>query len=124
MRLDKESLARAIDEEKKRKLGGEELDRGGKRRKNALQSSSHEVTEEELGMFVAAYTQSIHLFVCRGIPHESTHDGGSDGKLCRFRGFIGSMYSHAVTYKYSMYPLIVCLHIFASAFVHKQIGLE
>jgi pre-mRNA-processing factor SLU7 len=50
VKLDKERLAQAINEEKKRKLRGEDMDdRTGKKRKNVLESGSHDVTEEELG---------------------------------------------------------------------------
>ncbi|KAG5654411.1 hypothetical protein H0H81_003235 [Sphagnurus paluster] len=48
VQLDKESLARALNEEKKRKLGGADDDRSGKKRKGVMESGSHDVTEEEL----------------------------------------------------------------------------
>ncbi|KAG6837494.1 hypothetical protein H0H93_008419 [Arthromyces matolae] len=48
IKLDRERLAHALDEEKKRKLGGDHDDRSGKKMKGALESSSHDVTEEEL----------------------------------------------------------------------------
>ncbi|KAG6831695.1 hypothetical protein H0H92_008338 [Tricholoma furcatifolium] len=48
VKLDKQALARALSEEKKRKLGGDYDDRAGKKRKGGLESSSHDVTEEEL----------------------------------------------------------------------------
>ncbi|KAF5380599.1 hypothetical protein D9615_004581 [Tricholomella constricta] len=48
VKLDKESLTRALNEEKKRKLDGEEDDRSGKKRKGVMGSGSHDVTEEEL----------------------------------------------------------------------------
>ncbi|TFK44393.1 pre-mRNA-splicing factor SLU7 [Crucibulum laeve] len=49
VKLDKERLAQAINEEKKRKMRGEDDDdRSGKKRKGALESGSHDVTEEEL----------------------------------------------------------------------------
>ncbi|RDB24749.1 Pre-mRNA-splicing factor SLU7 [Hypsizygus marmoreus] len=47
VKLDKDSLTQALSEEKKRKMGEEE-DRPGKKRKGALESGSHDVTEEEL----------------------------------------------------------------------------
>lgn len=47
--LDKERLAEALSEEKKRKLrGGDDEDRFSKKKKG-LEISSHDVTEEELG---------------------------------------------------------------------------
>jgi len=48
VKLDKEALEQALSEEKKRKLGGDDDERSGKKRKNVLQTSSHDVTEEEL----------------------------------------------------------------------------
>jgi len=49
VKLDKERLAQAMDEERKRKMRGEDDDeRLGKKRKNALERGSHDVTEEEL----------------------------------------------------------------------------
>lgn len=52
VKLDKDRLAHAINEEKKRKMRGEDDDeRQGKKRKDALDSSTHEVTEEQLGAF-------------------------------------------------------------------------
>ncbi|KAG5648602.1 mRNA splicing protein [Asterophora parasitica] len=51
VKIDKESLTRALNEEKKRKLGGEEGERSGKKRKGVVESSSHDVTEEQLGEY-------------------------------------------------------------------------
>lgn len=49
--LDKERLAEALSEEKKRKVrGGDDEDRFSKKKKG-LEVSSHDVTEEELGKF-------------------------------------------------------------------------
>lgn len=66
VKLDKERLAQAINEEKKRKMRGEDSDdRTGKKRKNALESGSHDVTEEELGalhyLLVLFRKNSFHL---------------------------------------------------------------
>lgn len=73
VKLDKERLAQAINEEKKRKMRGEDADdRTGKKRKNALESGSHDVTEEELGalhFFFLAFQNLISIR--RGIPDES-----------------------------------------------------
>lgn len=50
--MDRARLSEAISEEKKRKMRGEESeDRSGKKRKNVPESGSHDVTEEELGMW-------------------------------------------------------------------------
>ncbi|KAL0956392.1 hypothetical protein HGRIS_002539 [Hohenbuehelia grisea] len=47
--LDKERLAQALQEEKKRKNRGDDEDvRWGKKKKSGLESSSHDVTEEEM----------------------------------------------------------------------------
>ena len=52
MKLDQDRLAQAVSEEKKRKARGgkDEEDRSSKKVKSSLESGSHEVTEEELGM--------------------------------------------------------------------------
>ena len=84
VKLDKGALEHALNEEKKRKLGGDDDDRSGKKRKNVLQTSSHDVTEEELGTFGVSGRSNCLLRVHRGIPNEPTDDGGSDGKLCGF----------------------------------------
>lgn len=50
--LDKERLAQAIQEEKKRKeRGGEEGERFAKKQKSGLEIGSHDVTEEQLGVY-------------------------------------------------------------------------
>jgi len=50
--LDKERLAQAIQEERKRKeRGGDEGERFAKKQKSGLEISSHDVTEEELGVY-------------------------------------------------------------------------
>ncbi|THV02442.1 pre-mRNA-splicing factor SLU7 [Dendrothele bispora CBS 962.96] len=49
VKLDKDRLAQALSEEKKRaRKGDDDHDRSGKRRKGAIESGSHDVTEEEL----------------------------------------------------------------------------
>jgi pre-mRNA-processing factor SLU7 len=52
VKLDRNRLAQAVLEERKRKArGGKEDDvRSSKKQKSVLESGSHEVTEEELGM--------------------------------------------------------------------------
>lgn len=49
LKLDKDRLADALKEEKKRARGNDEDIRSGKKQKG-VSGSSHEVTEEELGM--------------------------------------------------------------------------
>ncbi|PPQ99430.1 hypothetical protein CVT24_005237 [Panaeolus cyanescens] len=48
VKLDKDRLQKAIQEEKKRKKADAEEDRSSKKQKSGLDASSHEVTEEEL----------------------------------------------------------------------------
>jgi hypothetical protein len=56
VKLDVESLRQAINEEKKRKSNDEDDDdRLGKRRKNMLEGGSHDVTEEELGVYLSSF---------------------------------------------------------------------
>lgn len=52
IKLDQDRLAQAVLEEKKRKARGgkDDGDRTSKKQKSTLESGSHEVTEEELGM--------------------------------------------------------------------------
>ena len=54
VKLDRDRLVQAMLDEKKRKLRGmkDEDDRSSKKQKSGLESGSHEVTEEELGMFI------------------------------------------------------------------------
>ena len=54
VQLDRERLAQALKEEKKRKARGDDGDRSGKRAKG---EGSHEVTEEQLGK------QLVHLLL-------------------------------------------------------------
>lgn len=95
VKLDKERLATALADQKKRKGRGDDEDKNGKRRKAVLETSTHEVTEEELGKslwygdFMCAYSAR------RGISDAPTHDRGSNGQLCR-RGtliFFSFLYS-------------------------------
>ena len=54
VKLDRDRLAQAVLEEKKRKSRGmkDEDDRSSKKQKSRLETGSHEVTEEELGIFL------------------------------------------------------------------------
>lgn len=85
VKLDKERLAQALSEEKKRKKRGEDgEDRVGKKQKSALEGGSHDVTEEELGTFLNLVMVNLRcsLFY-RGIPNDAADDRRSHGKLCR-----------------------------------------
>lgn len=73
----------ALADEKKRKGRGDDEDRNGKRRKAVLEASTHEVTEEELGRSLCPVDWVCAYAVHRGISDEPTHDGGSNGQLCR-----------------------------------------
>jgi hypothetical protein len=84
VKLDNDRLAKAIIEEKKRKMRGEEDgDRFTKKVKGGPEGGSHDVTEEELGVYylLLVYYSWINQFY-RGIPNESSTDGGSHGELC------------------------------------------
>jgi pre-mRNA-processing factor SLU7 len=90
--LDKSRLAKALDEERKRKaMRGEDDDQGsGKRRKGGKEATS-EVTEEEMGKFNirASSSACLHIYD-RGLPDEAEQFRGSYGKLCR-RGLVNPM---------------------------------
>jgi hypothetical protein len=83
VKLDKERLAMALADEKKRKGRVDDEDRNGKRRKAVLETSTHEVTEEELGKSLYYGDLVCAYAVHRGISDEATHDGGSHGQLRR-----------------------------------------
>ena len=84
--LDKDRLAQALQEEKKRKgRSGDDDDRHGKRQKG--QSGSYEVSQEELGEFcLGAGRWLVDSIPCRGVQDEPPDDGGPDGQLCRCGG--------------------------------------
>ena len=94
VKLDNERLARAIQEEKKRKIkGDEDGDRFVKKIKGGgPEGGSHDVTEEELGTLLLALWYLVRLFIssCRGISDKSSTDRGSHGKLCRYGRLSGS----------------------------------
>jgi pre-mRNA-processing factor SLU7 len=52
VKLDRDRLAQAVLDEKKRKSRGMKDDRSSKKQKSGLETGSHEVTEEELGVFL------------------------------------------------------------------------
>jgi len=106
--LDKDRLAEALSEEKKRKArGGEDEDRFSKKKKG-LEVSGHDVTEEELGELHVCVYGPIPIVVCpcRGLPDESSEHGRSNGQLCGHRGPI----------------LTVRCSLVALFFVHYAIG--
>lgn len=106
VKLDKDSLARAMNEEKKRKLGGEDDDRAGKKRKNALDSGSHDVTEEELGAFLKCFhTLYFTHMHHRGLPNEPPDDGGPYGKLCRLGNIVRNFIILLTMYTINTYVL-------------------
>lgn len=65
MKLDQERLAQAVAEEKKRKAKGDkdDVDRSSKKQKSSLEGGSHEVTEEELGMYLPFFLYLLQLKV-------------------------------------------------------------
>lgn len=87
--LDKDRLAEALSEERKRKAwGGDDEDRFNKKKKG-MEISSHDVTEEELGKFHPCVNRThSNRYTCRGLPDESSKRGGSNGQLCGRRGSI------------------------------------
>ena len=52
VKLDKERLAQALNEEKKRKMRGDDEDGLLGKKKKVTHAGSHDVTEEELGVFI------------------------------------------------------------------------
>lgn len=82
VKLDNERLAKAIDEEKKRKMRGEEDgDRYTKKKKGVSESGSHDVTEEELGTCPGSYFLVVTHRFFRGLPNDSSANGGPHGQL-------------------------------------------
>lgn len=85
IQLDRDRLAQAVLDEKKRKSRGMkgEDDRSHKKQKSGLESGSHEVTEEELGTFFLMSSSALlltHLY--RGVPDDPTDNRRSHGQLC------------------------------------------
>ena len=86
VKLDQDRLAQAVLDEKKRKSRGmkEEEDRSSKKQKSGLELGSHEVTEEELGIYSSFVPLSLLLtYLHRGVPDEPTDNRGSHGQLRR-----------------------------------------
>lgn len=62
VKIDNDRLAKALQEEKKRKTrGDDDGDRYGKKKKGVPESGSHDVTEEELGML---FSFSVCIILC------------------------------------------------------------
>jgi pre-mRNA-processing factor SLU7 len=81
-KLDQDKLAQAVLDEKKRKSRGmkDEDDRSSKKQKSGLESGSHEVTEEELGIISRVFFVPAFLtYLYRGLPDEPTDDRRSHG---------------------------------------------
>lgn len=88
--IDRDRLAEALIEEKKRKArGGDDEDRFSKKKKG-LEVSSHDVTEEELGKSHSCVSKGILIlaWLCRGLSDESSKCGRSNGQLRGHRLFI------------------------------------
>lgn len=87
IKLDNARLAKAIEEEKKRKMRGEPDDErlSFKKKKGVPDSGSHDVTEEELGTLLHAYGVFFAFthFKPRGLPDDPSPNGGSYGQLRR-----------------------------------------
>ena len=85
IKIDNDRLAKALQEERKRKSrGNDDGDRFDKKKKGP-ESGSHDVTEEELGLFfwLSVRVNSTYLaFIGRGVSNESPANGGSHGQLC------------------------------------------
>lgn len=88
IKIDNDRLAKALQEERKRKLrGNDDGDRFGKKKKGVPESGNHDVTEEELGRFFWPSVRVNHTYfaiIDRGVSIESSADGGSHGQLCRY----------------------------------------
>ena len=68
VKLDRDRLAQAVLDEKKRKSRmKDEDDRSSKKQKSGFETGSHEITEEELGMFllVLFVPTSLNIFLQR-----------------------------------------------------------
>ncbi len=102
--LNKDRLAKALGEERKRKAKGDDDDddRFGKKQRGGP-GQSHEVSEEELGMFTWSLCPCFLLrMVPRGIPDEPADDGRPDGQLCGHGGLRGMVYGYAAAVLYCL----------------------
>ena len=76
--LDKERLAQAINDERKRKMkGDEDEDRWGKKTRTAI-GGSHDVTEEELGMSFPALDVDRHSYIVSAEAYRMSRRMGDD----------------------------------------------
>jgi ribosomal protein S8E len=101
VRLDQDRLMQAIQEEKKRKTGtfGEE-ERLKKKQKSGIEIGSHDITEEQLGMFCLFYTFYHSCLFRRGIPNDSSDAGRPYGKLRRYGSLALSFDTNILLYSY------------------------
>ena len=112
IKLDNARLAKAIEEEKKRKMRGEEDDeRYSKKKKGVPESGSHDVTEEELG---TSSLRCLYYYILaypryRGVPNDSSTDGGSDGQLRRHGRLVNMSQLYSSYVLYILYASIALL---------------
>ncbi len=90
IKLDKDRLMQAMKDEKKRKKGDDDdRDGSGKKSKSSWEGGgSHDVTEEELGMFRMFLYQRRRRSksIRRGVSDAQANNRGPYGRLCRRRG--------------------------------------
>ena len=89
--LDKDRLAEALMEERKRKARAPDDEDRFSKKKKGLEHGSHDVTEEELGQSHSCELEQFFVTItcpCRGLPAESSKCGRSNGQLCRHRGLV------------------------------------
>lgn len=114
--LDRDKLTKAINDERKRKArGDDDEDRFGKKPKGGL-GSSHEVSEEELGMFYLLQCDRGDSADCtarRGIPDEPSDDRGSDGQLCGHRPAV-SFGEHVMPFSGTFVSICVRMLLYVS----------
>ena len=103
--LDKEKLEQALREEKKRKAkaGYEDEERYSKKSKSGtVESSTHEVTEEQLGASTLGPRPGVFTLtsLCRGLPNEQTDGRRSYGELCRQRRLLSFLLTLSCPVRY------------------------
>ena len=106
--IDKDKLAQALSEERKRKArGDDDDDRFGKKKKSG---QSYEVSEEELGKFMCFCVSWASLTrIRRGIPDEPADIRRSDGELRRQGALRGHLYRYIVAVRYCSCLCNACL---------------
>ena len=102
--LDKDRLAEAISEEKKRKAWGEKDDDRFSKKRKGLQSGSHDVTEEEYGMCLSSdIGHQVLMSPHRGLSNDSSKRRRSHGELRGQRSVL--------MYIYDVFLLYLCCSI-------------